>query len=382
LRVVWVVAAVAGAVVLATGWLPWPDAADILSRVAPILGFLVAITVVAELADAASVFDVAATKAAQLARGRTVRLFALVAVLGTLTTIVLSLDTTAVLLTPVVLSMAQQLDLAPLPFALAAVWLANTASLLLPVSNLTNLLAVDRLHLSAAGFAARTGLAELAAVLVTVAVLGTRHRRALTRDFVVPSLAPPSDRVLFRLGVAVCVAIVPAFVAGVPVEWPAAGAAAVLVAAFAVRRRAALRWSLVPWRLVVIVIGLFLVVTAAGEHGLDTALAHAAGTSGGAVGVLRTAAVGAAASNAVNNLPAYLAVERVAAGHRDQLLGLLLGTNLGPLLTLWASLATLLWRERCLARGVRVSAREFALTGLIGLPVLLLASWGALVLAT
>lgn len=60
-------------------------------------------------------------------------------------TVLLGLDTTAVLLTPVVLSMSVQLDLPTMPFALLTVWLANTASLLLPVSNLTNLLALDRL---------------------------------------------------------------------------------------------------------------------------------------------------------------------------------------------------------------------------------------------
>ena len=378
----WVVAVAAGAVVLLTGWLPLHDAAHIAARVAPILGFLVAITVVAELADAAHVFDVAAGKAARLAGGRTLRLFALVAVLGALTTVVLSLDTTAVLLTPVVLSLAQQLDLDPVPFALAAVWLANTASLLLPVSNLTNLLAADRLHLTATDFAVRMALPELVAVAVTVAVIGIGHRRALTGRYLAPAPPPVADPALFRLAVGVCLAIVPVFVVGVPVQWPAAAGAAVLVAAFAVRRPGVLRWSLLPWRLVLLVLGLFLAVSAAGEHGLDTALAHGAGGSGSPLGVLRTAAVGAAASNAVDNLPAYLAVERVADGHTDQLLGLLLGTNLGPLVTVWASLASLLWRERCRARGVRIGAGRFALTGLVGVPLLLVAAWAALLVTS
>src|SRR3954452_10941862 len=105
-------------------------------------------TVLAELADEAGVFDVAAHRAARLARGRTLALYGLVVVLASATTVLLSLDTTAVLVTPVVLALAQQLELSPVPFALAAVWLANTASLLLPVSNLTNLLAISRLDLS------------------------------------------------------------------------------------------------------------------------------------------------------------------------------------------------------------------------------------------
>jgi len=133
----WAVLGVAGVLVVATGWLPASTAREVaLTRGGPVLGFLVAITVLAELADRAGVFDAAAGACARAARGSTLRLFVLIAALGTLTTIGMSLDTTAVLLTPVVLTATTRLGLAPLPFALLAVWLANTASLLLPVSNL------------------------------------------------------------------------------------------------------------------------------------------------------------------------------------------------------------------------------------------------------
>jgi arsenical pump membrane protein len=91
--------------------------------------------------------------------------------------------------------------------------------------------------------------------------------------------------------------------------------------------------------------------------------------------------VAGAASNVVNNLPAYLAIETtVPPGHATQLLAALLGTNAGPLILLWGSLATLLWRERCKARGLVVSAARFALIGLGGVPLILLGTWGALML--
>jgi arsenical pump membrane protein len=109
-----------------------------------VLVFLIAITVVAEIADGAGVFDIAGHWAARVGHGRTWLLWLLIVGLSCLSTIVLSLDTTAVLLTPVVIAVARQLQLNPLPFAMTTVWLANTASLLLPVSNLTNLLALHR----------------------------------------------------------------------------------------------------------------------------------------------------------------------------------------------------------------------------------------------
>ncbi|HEY5821100.1 MAG TPA: SLC13 family permease, partial [Propionibacteriaceae bacterium] len=112
--------------------------AELVSRVGPILGFLICITIVADLADGIGVFATVARGAARVARGSVLGLWLLVVLVAILATSVLSLDTTAVLLTPVVLALASQLDLDAGLFAFTTVWLANTASLLLPVSNLTN----------------------------------------------------------------------------------------------------------------------------------------------------------------------------------------------------------------------------------------------------
>jgi arsenical pump membrane protein len=369
---VWLAAAVLGILTVATRLLPLSDALDVTARVAPVLLFLVAVTVLAELADAAELFDVAAGKAARLARGRTPVLYLLVLVLGTVTTTVLSLDTTAVLFTPVVLSLAAQLELAPLPFAFAAVWLANTASLLLPVSNLTNLLALDRLHLTSVQYLGRMALPAAVAVAVTWAALAGWHRRQLRGSFVVQAQQPVADRLLFGTALVACLLLVPALLLGVPVAVAASVSAALLVIAFVVRRRWALRWGLVPWRLVLLVEGLFLVVSAVGPHGLDSGLRSAAGTGVGFLGGLRLAGIAAVGANLVNNLPAYLALDRVVPP--DHLIEVLLGVNLGPLVLPWGSLATLLWAERCRTRGVRIPIRTFVLAGLAVVPLLLVAT--------
>ncbi len=167
------------------------------------------------------------------------------------------------------------------------------------------------------------------------------------------------------------VALAPGVLAGAP-PWLAATPCAVAAGAvFAIRRPRQLTWSLVPWRLLVLTEGLFLSVTAVAQHGLTDLLRHAAGTS-----TWRTTGVAAVASNAVNNLPAYLAMEPVVpAGHTTQLLSVLLGTNGGPLVLLWGSLATLIWRDRCRARGFPVSPLRFAAVGGVGVPLVLGASW-------
>ncbi len=359
------------------------DLTELVGRVGPILGFLVCITVVAELSDGIGVFRLVARGASRLARGSVLGLWLLIVVVATVATAVLSLDTTAVLLTPVVLALARQLRLSPGVFAYTAVWLANTASLFLPVSNLTNLLAVTRLggstgRVSAVDFAGLLWPAAVASVVVTVATLAVVFRRSLRGRYQQQSAAPEADRVLLVLATAVCALLGPAFLLGVNVFLASAVAAAILVVACVVRARPLLGWQLIPWKVVVGVSILFVAVQLAHEHGLGTLLGHAAGTGPGWSDLLRLAGIGAVAANLVDNLPSYLALEPTAAASPLRLASLLVGVNAGPLITPWGSLATILWATRCRAAGVPVSWRRFALRGLVLVPLVLVASVTAL----
>jgi arsenical pump membrane protein len=338
----------------------------LVERVGPVLLFLASATVLAGLVGAAGVFDSAAGAAARLARGRQGALLGLVALLATVTTVVLSLDTTAVLVTPVALALARRLGISPWPYAFATVWLAGTASLLLPVSNLTNLLAAPRLGGTAVAFAGASGPAWAVAVLATLLVLALTSRRELRGRYPVPARDAVADPVLFAGAVGAVALFAALLVVGL-VAWAAAGVPAVLLAGLARARRADVRpLRLVPWPLVVGVGLLFAVVSALGPVGLDRLLQAAAGTGGG----LRLAATAAVSGNLVDNLPAYLALERVTPpGHT---LGLLVGVDAGTLLTPWGSLATLLWANAVRRAGLAVPWRAFALHGLVLVPAVLL----------
>ncbi|CAM5589063.1 SLC13 family permease [Streptomyces atroolivaceus] len=363
---------VLGLLAVVTGLLPSGPAADEMRRVGPLVVFLGTVIVMAELTGRAQVFDVVAAWVARAGRGRYPLLFGLCVLFASLTTITLNLDTTAVLLTPVMLALATRLGIAALPLAMTTVWLANTASLLLPVSNLTNLLAADRVALSPSGYAAVMWLPQLASVAVTAACLWVfywrRGRRGEGQDRYTPPGAPVAgDPVLLRICSVACAGFLLAIlVADVPLWSASLAAMVVVVAAFAVRRRQELRLSLVPWRLLVLVPGMFLVVQTVNAHGLHELLESALGSDDGFLGLLRSAAVGAGLSNVLNNLPAYLAGEAVVpVANREQLLALLIGVNVGPLVTPWASLATLLWFERCRLHGTRIGMGRFLGTGLV-----------------
>jgi Na+/H+ antiporter NhaD/arsenite permease-like protein len=360
---------VAGGVAIAAGLLP-PDAAlAVAERVWPVLLFAVAVTVVAELAAEAGVFAAIAERLARFGLRRAWMLWLLVVLLAVASTIFLSLDTTAVLLTPVVVLLARHNGLPPLPFALTTVWLANCASLLLPVSNLTNLLAEHALGFSDPGrFAALMVAPAIVAIVVPCVAIAIITRTTLALRYE-PAAAPPvADRPLFIVSAAVVAALLPLLVSGLPVWIPACVAVALLVGAFAIRRRGALRFGLIPWQLVLFASGLFLVVEAGHQVGLTALLSGVAGQGEDPLALLRLAFTALIGANGIDNLPAYLALEPVAASP-TRIAALLIGVNAGPLITPWASLATLLWHQRLVALGVELRWSRYLLLGLVVAPV-------------
>jgi arsenical pump membrane protein len=354
----------------------------LVERVAPILGFVVCITIVAELAGEIGVFRTVARGASRLAGGSVLTLWLLVVLVATVSAAVLSLDTTAVLLTPVVLALARQLDLDPGLFAYTAVWLANTASLFLPVSNLTNLLAVHQVNgnvvnLTVAGFAKLLGPAAVVSAAITVLALAVVFRRSLRGRYQCGAAEPVGDRPLI-LATIVAALLGPAFLAGVDVLVAAAVAAGILVIGCLVRRRSLLTWRLLPWKLVVGIALLFVLVQFAHDHGLGAVLARAAGSGVGWTDLLLLTGIGAVGANVIDNLPAYLALEPTASATYVRLAALLVGVGAGPLISPWASLATLLWAARCRAADVAVNWKTFAIRGVVVVPVILVLSVSAL----
>ncbi len=341
--------------------------AELVHRAGPIVVFLLAITVTAEIAERAGVFALAGHHVARLARHRTIALWALFSALAVLCTVFLSLDTTAVLLTPVGLAIAAQTSASPVPFALTTLWIANTGSLLLPVSNLTNLFALSRFGALGVGHAAYLRLAAApaaAAVIATLVVIAVVSRRELRGRYGVDEAPVAPDRILLVVACVVCVVVGPLFAAGISPAAVAVGSAAVLLGVALVRRRDVLRGLAVPWLMAAAFVVVAALVMWAGQHGLTDLLRHVVGRGTSTADLLRVAGTGAVAANLVDNLPAYLALEPAADDHPLRLLALLIGVDAGPLVTPWASLATLLWLSRCRAAGVRIAPTKLAGLGL------------------
>ncbi|GAA4040382.1 SLC13 family permease [Nonomuraea soli] len=355
---------VLGVLLVLVGLLPVEDVVESLDEVVPLLGFLTGLMVLAALSARAQVFDAVAARLAVLGRGNYALLFAASAGFATVVTIFLNLDTTAVLLTPVLLALAARSGISPLPLAMTTLWLSAAASLLLPVSNLTNLLATDKIHLSAAEFARLMLVPQAAVLAVTLVLLWVMFWRLARRGERRYEPRPPervADRVTLTASAVACLLFAAAIVAGAEAWLAALSAAAIVVVVFVVRDRSALSWSLIPWRLLGLVAGLTLIVPALAAYGLADLMAALVGDDRA-----RTAATGLVLANAVNGLPAYLAVQlAVPVGRPEQLAVLLAAVNAGAVITPWASTTTLLWLESCRRYGVSVPLGRFMASGLV-----------------
>ena len=305
-------------------------------------------------------FDAAGTVMAGLARGGR-SLFVASAVLVAVVTAVLNLDTSVAFLTPVLVVAARRRQTDEAPFLYLAVFMANGASLLLPGSNLTNLIVLGSVHHSGGAFASVMALPWVAAIVAVSAVLAVAWRRTLGRA---------GERVHepARVRVGPGLAGVGAAVTAMLVLSPAGGAVVAVVAG-----AAAAAWSLARRRLdlaqldetvnLPMVVGLFSVAVCLGTlgrvwSGPSHLLAHASSVV--------TAIVGAGASVVVNNLPAasLLAARPPAEAH-----ALLVGLDLGPNLAVTGALSALLWLQVSRTVGAKASPWRYSALGAVVVPV-------------
>lgn len=359
----------------------------------PVVAFLAAVLMLAQLCDDEGLFAAAGRLVARACHARSQRLLVGVFVLASVTTAVLSLDATVVLLTPVVFATAAQVGARPRPHVYACTHLANSASLLLPVSNLTNLLAFTTSGLSFARFT----LLLTPAWVMTIGVEYLILRRFFAADLAAPLHAGSGSpraaddgtgaRGLPWFTVVIIGLTLVGFaltsVFGVSPVWAAVAGTAVLAGRALRERRTsltALLGSAGP-AFLLFVLALGIVVQAVVGNGLAAGLTRVLPSGSGLASLLLLAATAAVLANLINNLPAVLALLPIVTASRagaGAVLAVLIGVNLGPNLTYVGSLATLLWRRVLREHDAEASVGEFTRLGLITVPTTLVTATVAL----
>jgi arsenical pump membrane protein len=321
------------------------------------------------VADDDGLFAAAGHRLARLARSGSALFIGAVVLIGVVSA-VLNLDTSVAFLTPVLVYTARSRKLGEPALLYGCLLLSNAGSLLLPGSNLTNLIVLGHLRLTGSGFLARMWLPAAAALAVTAVVVAFCERRSLRGGTAEP--ARP-ERLVPGVGLA---AVVLATVLVLTLHSPAIPVAAVGLVAAAIhlaRGRASLHGVIDVLGLPVLA-GLFAVAVALGALGRAWAgpaelLSH--------LDSWGTAAVAGLATIVVNNLPA---ASLLAARTPNHPFSLIVGLNLGPNLCVTGSLAWLLWLRAARAAGAEPSLSRASRIGLVAVPLSIAAALGALVL--
>jgi arsenical pump membrane protein len=381
----------AALLLVATGLLPPSAALEGIGKGADVYLFLAGMMVIAEAGRSQGLFDWLAERAVRHAAGSPTRLFAAIYAVGTVVTIFLSNDATAVVLTPAVYAAARAARAKPLPYLLICAFVANAASFVLPMSNPANLVVYGEHMPALAEWLARFTLPSIAAIAATYAVLRITQREALSGTISTEasgaSLSPGGRlaaagaclMALVLIGASfldlqlglptflvgfICVAVILAWTGGSPLSY--------------VRD--------VSWGVLPLVAGLFMLVEALGHTGTVGALARylemlasisadRASWAGGLFAAL--------AANVANNLPVgLLAGATVVSAHPPPSVAsaLLVGIDLGPNLSVTGSLATILWLAALRREGVHMSAMRFLRIGAVAMPTALVAALAALTL--
>ena len=321
------------------------------------------------VAERDGLFRVAGFRLARMAPNG-VSLFVGAAVLVAVVTAVLNLDTSVVFLTPVLVHAARSRGQDEKPLLYGCLLLSNAGSLLLPGSNLTNLIVAGHLHVSGAAFFIRMAPAWVVAVVVTTTVVGLVERRSLGRG-TGQATAPPDPTLGLGL-VAVAAVTVLVLVLRSP-ALPVASVGIVVVAVRLASRR--LTWDRAGAVLgLPVLVGLFGVAVTLGALGRSwagpaTVLTH--------LDAWGTAAVAAGSTLLVNNLPA---ASLLASRVPPRPYALLVGLDIGPNLFITGSLAWVLWRRAARTADAEPSVARASLLGLLSVPLSMAGAVGILAL--
>ena len=366
LNVAWA-ASVGAVVMVALGLLSPRSLTTIFGDTWDAAATLIALLILSEALDANGFFVWAARRLARLAGGSGWRLYALTLLLTTGVAALLANDGAVLMLTPIFAKLLAQIypeARLQLPFLFAAGFFADAMSGLFIPSNLTNIIIADAAHLGVLQSVAWTLLPTLAAFVVAGGAFALRFRARLNTRFDVAAVGDPDaairDRFVFWAGWVALGALVVGYAIvgalGLPVALVAGVVALGMLALVRARRLRTVREAVTaaPWSVLIYAIGMFVVITAAYRAGalaivVDLLRAGVA-TSSGAPGAIGAGALAAALAAAVNNLPAALigvlslrAVGGIGAASHVAIYAIMLGVDIGPKLTPFGSLATLLW---------------------------------------
>jgi arsenical pump membrane protein len=349
--------------------------------------FLAGMMLLSELAREHGVFDWVASVAVRGAKGSCSQLFLLVYAVGTIVTIFMSNDATAVVLTPAILVAVRKAKIEPLPYLFVCAFIANAASFVLPISNPANLVVFHNDMPALGRWILWFGVPSVLSIVVTYGVVRWIFRKQLCAR-IECSVEPHSLSAHGKLVLGGLAAMVLVLLTASALNWdlglPTFLVALVvtLLVSWKAQRNPFFLAHEISWATLALVAGLFVMVDAIASTGaLQQTQAWLAWAESlvPTAGALVTGFVVGLANNVVNNLPlGLIAGSTLATTHAKALLSsaVMIGVDLGPNLSITGSLATILWLIALRKEKLDVSFWSFLKVGAIAMPAALLVSLG------
>jgi len=353
--------------------------------------FLIGMMLLSELAREHGVFDWLSSIAIRRADGSCRKLFALVYGIGTIVTVLMSNDATAVVLTPAILTAVRKAKVQPLPYLFVCAFIANAASFVLPISNPANLVVFQGAMPPLATWMLAFGVPSLFSIATTYFVL-----RWLFRDELQSTIASTAEErqlnangklVVASVGLMVAVLLIASWM-GKDLGLPTCLTALVITAAICLKEKSSPMTLAreISWETLALVGGLFVMVDAMeaiGAMDFTKRWLEQAASFGVMKGELIIGSVVGVANNLVNNLPlGLISGSTVQAAHAKPWIAnaVLIGVDLGPNLSITGSLATILWLIALRREKQQVSFWNFFKIGVVAMPLALLAALGSSIL--
>ena len=380
LRIPEYVWALVGTVVLvAFGFLPWRNAVAAAAKGIDVYLFLIGMMLLAEVARQEGLFDWLAALAVRHARSSARRLFLIIYSVGTIVTVFLSNDATAVVLTPAVYAAATAARVEPLAYLFICAFIANAASFVLPISNPANLVIFGAHIPPLAQWLYQFTLPSIASILITYLLLRFTQRAAMNQK--ISAEFPTEPLSVGGKCIAVGIALtalgllgassldqqlgLPTFIAGT----------AVTIIVLIISRQSPLPVLRdISWGALPLVAGLFILVASVEQTGIlnsVTQMLHNVAASSPRDASFGAGILVALASNLLNNLPTGLVAATVSQSADVPLQvtsATLIGVDLGPNLSVTGSLATILWLMALRREGEAVTVWQFLKLGIIVMP--------------
>ncbi len=350
----------------------------------------IGIIILSMVLDEIGFFEWCAIKMAKLSGGNGHLMFVYALLLGSFVSALFANDGAALILTPILLAKMRILKLNTktiLAYLLAGGFISDSASLPFVFSNLTNIVTANYFGIGFLEYLSNMAVPYIVSTVVSIGVLWLILKNDIPKSVDVTLLKNPDDvlksNALFKFSWFFLVLLLAGYFIGdqyhLPVSVFALGGGLIFlaVASYTKNARAWLTIKTAPWQVVWFSIGLYIVVYGLKNAGLTdylTLILNDLVNQGDAVAIIGTGFLSAFLSAIMNNMPTIMVMDIALQDIPNQALAYanIIGCNLGPKMTPFGSLATLLWLHVLSQKGVKIGFWQYSKFGLIVTPPVLL----------